>query len=168
MVRRLADQAEARRLVDATGGGQHVIGPKRELPVTDCAGAGDAGVHEPTSDAPASGRRFDIKESEPGDRRIVAADEEDRADDRAQAFGDPGALALGIVPGDKFAQDLRDQSLVGPVPAIFVVIEDGLAMDDPAEVPRRDALRRTSSSVCSAARTERMSRMAAARRWRRS
>ena len=54
-------------------------------------------------------------------------------------FGDPGGLAHRIVLGDEFPDYAGDQSLVGPVPPVFLMIDDGLAMDNPTEVAGRRA-----------------------------
>ena len=68
--------------------------------------------------------------------RVVALHEKDRADDRAAPLCDPAVLAGRIEFGDEGAEDAARETLVGPVPAVFLMIENGLAMDDPADVAR--------------------------------
>src|SRR3546814_6493506 len=61
----LVDQHEARLLVDAPRGVEHVVGPERDLPVAGAAREADALLDQPPADAePARGRSSEEHTSE--------------------------------------------------------------------------------------------------------
>ena len=134
MMRLFADEAEPRRLIDAARGDQDVVGPQGELAVAELSRASDAGGDQPAPDASAAGAWLDIEQPEFRDRGIVALHQENRAEDRAAALGDPGVLAGGIEFGDERPEDAAGEPLVSPIPAVFLGVEDRLAMDDPTDV----------------------------------
>src|SRR5438445_6344410 len=133
MVARLLDQLEAGRLVDAACRAQYVVGPQRQRLVALGAREGDAFVDQPLADAEATRRRLDIEQTQLSHLGRLAYDE-DRANHLAFAFGDPAGLPLRDEIPDELAKDLRDQRLIGFVPAIFLRIEQALAVRDPADV----------------------------------
>src|SRR5271157_5285673 len=78
-----------------------------------------------------------VKKPEPADARLVALHQKNRADDRAMSLGDPAVLLRRVELFDEGAENPAGEALVGPVPTVFLMIEDGLAMNDPADVSRR-------------------------------
>src|ERR1700722_116814 len=130
-----ADEAEPGRLIDPARGDQNVVGPEGKLAVAELARAGDAGVHQLAPDASAAGAWLDIEHPEFRDPRIVAFHEENRADERAAALGDPGIFAGRVEFGDKGPENATGEPLVSPIPGVFLGVEAPLPMDDPANIP---------------------------------
>src|SRR5207244_13366492 len=81
VVRLLAHQTEARRLIDTARRDQDVVGPQRDFAVVPLAGKADAFGDEPAADAEPAGRRF----------RLLRAllDEQHGPDDDPLAPGHP-------------------------------------------------------------------------------
>src|SRR5271166_306484 len=136
---RLAHQAETGGDIYASRRDQHVVGPQGEPAVTELASTFNAGLDERTSEAESTRAGFDVKKPELRDAGLVALHQEYRANDRTATLGDPAILAGVIERGDKLAEDLAGEALIGPVPAVLLMIEHGLAMNDPADVSRRQA-----------------------------
>src|SRR5271166_3062039 len=134
MVRGLAHEPESRRLIDATRGDEHVVGPQGELTVAEFARPRDACADQRASDPERA--RLDVEKPQLGDCRVVALHEENRAGDRSVKLGDPTVLARRVEFSDEISKNPAGQPLVGPVPSVFLVIENRLAMDDPADISR--------------------------------
>src|ERR1700722_4542646 len=136
MMRLFADEAEPSRLIDPARGDQNVVGPQGKLAVSELARASDARVHQLAPDASAAGAWLDIEQPEFRDPRIVALHQENRADGRAAALGDPAVFSERVEFGDKGPENAAGEPLVSPIPAVFLGVQDRLAMDDPADVPQ--------------------------------
>src|SRR5271165_5309435 len=136
MVGGLAHQAEPRRLIDAPRGDEHVIGPQSELAVAKLARPGDACIDQRASDLKPACGLLNVEKPQLGDLRVVALHEENRAGNRSAALGDPAVLARGVEFCYEISKNPAREPLVGPVPPVFLVIENRLAMDDPADVSR--------------------------------
>ena len=74
--------------------------------------------------------RLDMQEPQ-ARHLVIFAYDEDRAGGRAVQFGDPALLAGTAF---EFSHDVGDQCLIGRVPAIFLGIENGLAVHHPAQI----------------------------------
>ncbi len=104
MMRRFADEAKPRRLIDAACGGQDVVGPERERAIAEFAGASDACGDQSAPDAGPAGAWLDIEEPEFRDPGGVTLHQENRANDGASAEvqATPGNALVGRVEfGDK-------------------------------------------------------------------
>src|SRR5688572_18089686 len=122
----LANELEARGLVDLARRDEHVVRPQRELAVPLRAREANAFVDELAAYAQATRRRLDIQQTQL--RNLVArAHQEDAADDLAVALRNPRVLARRIEVHDEAAQDLRDERLIGLIPAVFLGVEHRLA-----------------------------------------
>src|SRR5215207_8272816 len=77
--------------------------------------------------------RLDIEEAQFPDL-LRFLHEEHRTDDPAVSLGDPAALARRLEVPDEGGADLGDERLEAFVPAVFLVVEQGLPVDDPAHV----------------------------------
>src|SRR5438093_8120779 len=128
-----ADEPEACALVDATGGIEHAVRPERELLVPRSPGEGDALVDQSRADTDAASGRFHVEQSEPSDG-FRMPDAEHRADDFTVALSDPAAFVLGIEVLDEVRGDLGDERLEELVPAVLLIVEHPLAVNDPADV----------------------------------
>src|SRR5215469_16211783 len=134
-MRFLANQAKTRRLIDAAGGDQHVVGPQRDFAITDPAGRAETFADKSASNAEPSSLRLDIQQTQFGDFFAIL-DEQHRAGDLAVALGDPAALAPSIEILDEGGGDARDQCLEAHVKAIFRGVEHAVAMNDPTHIAR--------------------------------
>src|ERR1700678_739032 len=132
VMRLFAGETESRRLIDAARGYQDVVGPQSEFTIAEFARAGDARLHQLAPDAGSAGFWLDIEQPEFRDSGIVALHQENRADDRPAALGDPAVFAGGVEFGDEGPENAAGEPLVSPIPAVFPGVEDRLAMDDPA------------------------------------
>src|SRR5580704_10847210 len=103
-MRLFADEAEPRRLIDTARGDQNVVGPQGELAVAELSRAADAGVHQLAPDASAAGAWLDIEQPEFRNARIVAFHQENGADGRAAALGDPAIFAGCVEFSDEGAK----------------------------------------------------------------
>src|SRR5271156_6865647 len=112
MVRGLADQAEALRLIDAARGEQNVVVPQGKLTIAELPRASDARVHQFAPDASPAGAWLDIEQPEFRDPRIVAFHQENRANGRAAALGDPAVFAGCVKFGHEGAKDAAGEPLV--------------------------------------------------------
>src|SRR5438876_8548606 len=114
VVRLLAHQTEARRLIDTARRDQDVVGPQRDFAVVPLAGKADAFGDEPAADAEPAGRRLDIEQAQ---FRLLRAllDEQHGADDDPLALGDPATLAASVKILDERGGDPRDQRLEGHI-----------------------------------------------------
>src|SRR5260370_4301711 len=133
VMRLLAHEMKTGGLVNAAPRAQHVVCPQCTLAIPRRAGKADTLPDEPASDAKPASLWLDIKQSQFGDFFAVP-DEEYRADDFAITLGNPAALPPGIEILDKTRGDPRDQCLESRTEAIFLGIEDAVAVDPPADV----------------------------------
>lgn len=75
-----------------------------------------------------------MKQPQFREHRVGAFHQADRPDHRSVEIGDPGVLPRGIEPQHEGAEDLTGQPFVGPVPAIFFMVDARLSVRDPPKV----------------------------------
>src|SRR5262249_59204494 len=97
---------KAHALVDAAGGGEHAVGPERDLAVARLARKAQSLLDQSGADAEPAGLGLDQEEAQPRDL-IRVPHQQDRSDVLALSFGDPAALALGIMVADEGRDDFR-------------------------------------------------------------
>src|SRR5581483_7966614 len=131
----VARHAKARLAIQTPSRVELTVRPERNAPVACLPGKGDAFGHQARADPEATRRRLDEKETQLGDG-LRLFDEEHRSDDFTAAFGHPAALALRIEVLDERRHDRRDQRLEPFVVAVFVRIENAVAMNHPAHIAR--------------------------------
>src|SRR6516165_6141969 len=129
----LGGKSKSHRLIDTTRGNQHIVRPEGQYVVAALTRTLNTQRHKPFAYPETACRGLDVKESQFGDL-IRRAYQEHRADDVAAHLGNPSGFALGIERFQECAEDFRDQSLVGYVPAVFLSVQNALAMGDPPNV----------------------------------
>ncbi len=133
VVRLIRNFAKSRALVDVSSRMENAVRPERDHAVTGPPGEADAFVYEPAADAQSTRRRLDIEKTESRDSlRILHT--KDRADYFAVALGDPAPLALRIEALKEFCGDFGDEGFELLVPAVLLVVEHALPVNDPADV----------------------------------
>src|SRR5579883_356813 len=128
-----ADQLEAGLPIDVARGREHAVGPERDLPVAGTACEADALISEPRTKPEAARLRLDQEQPQSGDINRLLRDEH-AADILAVHLGDPTALALRIVGVEEIGDDFRADALEGFLPAVFLRVQLGMALNDPAEI----------------------------------
>src|SRR5262245_53906927 len=92
----LLDELKAHPLIDAAGGGEHALGPERDLAVARLARKAQRLLDQSGADAEPARLGLDQEEAQPRDLLCVPH-QQNRSDILALALGDPAALALAIV-----------------------------------------------------------------------
>ena len=133
MVRRLVDQLEAGALVNPPRSVEDVVCPEDELAVAGGPREVDACVDELRADTGSARAGLDEEDAQLRDV-VRLAHAEHAADADAAELGDPAALAHRIVLLCEYADDRRDESFEGLVPAVLRPVERAVALDDPAVV----------------------------------
>jgi hypothetical protein len=129
----LRDQAKAGAFIDATGTGKNVVGPEHHAAVAGSTGGVEAGFDQHAADALPARRALDMEHPQ---LRLLVASPHQKYGPQAlsRALGNPAEL----LARDKIAQecgaDFAHQRLIFLVPAIFVRLEPGLTLDDPANI----------------------------------
>ncbi len=135
MVPLLADEREASALVDAARRGEAILGPQHDAAVARGAGEGHRLADKPLSDAEAARPWLDIEHAQLRHAWIVDfRQDEDRASHRSVAFGDPKPFRRRLGRLGELGIDAGDQRLEFAVPPLFFVIEQALAIYEPAEL----------------------------------
>ena len=124
---------EAGGLVYATGRDEHIIRPKRQLPVAGSSRLIDTSINKLTANSLAANARIHEQQAKPADR-IRLAHKENAADRRAGFVRYPATLAVGLVVLHERRDDLGDEPLELEVPPVLLAIDDAMALDDPAHV----------------------------------
>src|SRR5215208_4766143 len=127
------DEAEPLGDIDLARRVQDVVRPERQLRIAGLPREADALAHQPSAEPEPARLRLDIEEPQLRDL-VRLPDQEHRADGLALDLGDPAALAPSVEALDETGADLGDERLEAFVPAVFLVIEDGLTVDHPADV----------------------------------
>src|SRR6476620_10653603 len=128
-----ADQPEAGPFIEAPCCSQIVIGPQREAAVACLACEGYCLIDQAPAQAAAPHVGFDIKQPELGGVDVFLYDKY-RAHDPAARLGDPAEVAPGLELFDKPRRDFRNQRFEFFIPAMFLAMNRGLTMKDPAEI----------------------------------
>lgn len=135
VVRLLVDERESGLLVDVVGGGENALRPEGDFAVAGGAGELDALIDEDLAQAEATrGGLYEQEAELCGVRLIGMMDEEDAAERDSVAFGDPAAVADGIVLVDEVGGDAGGKGLKGFIPMVFLRVESAVAGDDPVHV----------------------------------
>src|SRR6267378_1857273 len=100
MVALPAHDAEARRLVQASGGAQLALGPERDLAVARLAREAHALAQQTGPEARPAGLRLHQQQAQLG-HGPRSLDQEHRADHLAALLRDPAPLALRVVALDE-------------------------------------------------------------------
>src|SRR3984893_2286784 len=129
------DECKAGALVDAAGGGEHALGPERDLAVARLACKAHSLLDQSGADTEPARLGLDQKEAQPRDL-LRFPHQQDRADILALALGDPAALALGGVVADEGRSYFRGQRFEPLIPTVFLPVERAVAARDPTHVAR--------------------------------
>src|SRR5204862_2895325 len=96
----LLRELEAGALVDAAGGGEHGVGPQRQLAVARLACKAHRLLDQSGADAEATCSRLDQEEPQPRDF-IRFPHQQDGPDVLARPLRDPAALTLAVLVADE-------------------------------------------------------------------
>src|SRR5262245_62941775 len=129
----LLDELKARALIDAAGGGEHALGPQRDLAVARLARKAQRLLHQSGADAEPARLGLDQEKAQPRDLLCVPH-QQNRSDILALALGDPAALALAIMVADEGRDDFRRQRFDPLVPAVFLPVKRAVTGHDPTHV----------------------------------
>src|SRR5487761_1582484 len=145
VVRLLAGQLEAGRLVEMPRGVEALLRPQHHLVIDGGAHQAQALGDQSLAGTAATCRARPQEHAQLGDP-IALPYQRDAADRLAIELGDPAALARWIVLAQEWRHDLDHQRLEARVPTVFVGIDPGVRADDPADIarpvlPHRDRLR---------------------------
>lgn len=120
-------EREAGLLVDMPGGGQHAMGPQRNLCVSHSARKAVALVDEPRAQTQPA--RLGVYKEQPDTCRagLIILHQHHAADIFAVQLRDPASLALCVEVVDEIGDDLRAEPFERVAPTVLLEIEFGMA-----------------------------------------
>ena len=123
------------RGVESPRRGQILVRPQHNPLIANFLSKRSALAHQRTRNTQTPRARLDEQQAQL--RSVSAqsiADEHDAADRVAVLLCDPAALGSRVVLFDEFCGDAGDEAFEALVPAVFLVIEDAVAVDYPSDV----------------------------------